>query len=221
MRKTRSSISDHSLQPEEKRQTINKNPFQPIKFKAPTKGFLRPNLQDNQVLTRKINLITTPDNVSNNAQSKYKMPPQALNQALNLQQFGSQMSNQLVPVLPKPQKNIQPPILQNLVATSNLNQDQLNLKNIALKCRNAEYNPKRFAAVIMRMKDPYRTTALVFKSGKMVITGAKTEQQSRDAARHYAKAIEQVNENQKIQLTDFKIVNMVASASVDHKICLE
>jgi hypothetical protein len=63
------------------------------------------------VLTRKINLITTPDNVSNNAQSKYKMPPQALNQALNLQQFGSQMSNQLVPVLPKPQKNIQPPIL--------------------------------------------------------------------------------------------------------------
>ena len=66
------------------------------------------------------------------------------------------------------------------------------MKDIALKCRNAEYNPKRFAAVIMRMKDPMRTTALIFKTGKMVITGAKSEQQSEDAARHYAKAIEKV-----------------------------
>ena len=47
------------------------------------------------------------------------------------------------------------------------------MKNIALKCRNAEYNPKRFSAVVMRMKDPYRSTALVFQSGKMVITGAR------------------------------------------------
>jgi transcription initiation factor TFIID TATA-box-binding protein len=62
-----------------------------------------------------------------------------------------------------------------LVSTANLGQE-LDLKNIALKCRNAEYNPKRFAAVIMRMKDPLRTTALIFKTGKMVITGAKSEQ---------------------------------------------
>jgi transcription initiation factor TFIID TATA-box-binding protein len=39
------------------------------------------------------------------------------------------------------------------VSTAELNQE-LDLKQIALKCRNAEYNPKRFAAVIMRMKDP-------------------------------------------------------------------
>ena len=48
----------------------------------------------------------------------------------------------------------------------------LELKNIALHARNAEYNPKRFAAVIMRIRDP-RTTALIFSSGKMVCTGAK------------------------------------------------
>ena len=40
----------------------------------------------------------------------------------------------------------------------------LELEKIAMNCRNAEYNPKRFAAVIMRLKDP-KTTALVFKSG--------------------------------------------------------
>lgn len=61
------------------------------------------------------------------------------------------------------------PILQNIVATVNL-ETKLDLKEIALKARNAEYNPKRFAAVIMRIRDP-KTTALIFGSGKMVITG--------------------------------------------------
>jgi transcription initiation factor TFIID TATA-box-binding protein len=59
----------------------------------------------------------------------------------------------------------------NVVATVDLN-CQLDLKEIALKCRNAEYNPKRFTAVIMRIRDP-KTTALIFGSGKMVVTGAK------------------------------------------------
>ena len=61
------------------------------------------------------------------------------------------------------------PILQNIVATCNL-ATELDLKTIALKARNAEYNPKRFAAVIMRIRDP-KTTALIFRSGKMVVTG--------------------------------------------------
>ena len=41
-------------------------------------------------------------------------------------------------------------------------------------CRNAEYNPSRFPAVVMRIRDP-KTTALIFSKGKMVITGAKSE----------------------------------------------
>lgn len=72
----------------------------------------------------------------------------------------------------------------------------------------------------MRMKDPQRTTALIFKTGKMVITGAKSEQQSEDAARHYAKKIGEASK-QKIKITKFTVQNMVASCSVDHKICLE
>ena len=44
----------------------------------------------------------------------------------------------------------------------------------------------------MRMKEPMRTTALIFKTGKMVITGAKSEEDSKNAAKHYAKAIYKV-----------------------------
>uniref|UniRef100_A0A0R0IEB0 TATA-box-binding protein n=1 Tax=Glycine max TaxID=3847 RepID=A0A0R0IEB0_SOYBN len=75
------------------------------------------------------------------------------------------------------------PTLQNIVSTVNLD-CKLELKSIALQARNAEYNPKRFAAVIMRIREP-KTTALIFASGKMVCTGAKSEQQSKLAARKY------------------------------------
>ncbi|XP_016000353.2 TATA box-binding protein-like 2 isoform X2 [Rousettus aegyptiacus] len=64
------------------------------------------------------------------------------------------------------------PQLQNIVSTANL-ACKLDLKKIALHAKNAEYNPKRFAAVIMRIREP-RTTALLFSSGKMVCTGAKS-----------------------------------------------
>ncbi|GAB2210409.1 hypothetical protein Droror1_Dr00015675 [Drosera rotundifolia] len=67
------------------------------------------------------------------------------------------------------------PTFQNIVSTVNLD-CKLDLKSIALQARNAEYNPKRFAAVIMRIREP-KTTALIFASDKMVCTGAKSEQQ--------------------------------------------
>ena len=71
------------------------------------------------------------------------------------------------------------PDVQNVVSTVNLG-IQLDLKRIALKARNAEYNPRRFAAVIMRIREP-KTTALIFSSGKMVVTGAKSEETSKIA----------------------------------------
>lgn len=51
---------------------------------------------------------------------------------------------------------------------------ELDLRKLALQSRNAEYNPRRFAACIMRIREP-KTTALIFSSGKVVCTGAKTE----------------------------------------------
>ena len=50
------------------------------------------------------------------------------------------------------------------------------------------HSAQRFAAAIMRIRSP-KTTALIFSSGKMVCTGAKTEALAREAARKYAKVI--------------------------------
>ena len=95
---------------------------------------------------------------------------------------------------------------------------QLDLKTIALHARNAEYNPKRFAAVIMRIREP-KTTALIFKSGKMVVTGAKTEEDARNAARKYARIIQKLDFPAKF--TEFKIQNIVGSCDVKVPIRLE
>lgn len=94
------------------------------------------------------------------------------------------------------------PQLQNIVSTVNLG-CKLDLKKIALHARNAEYNPKRFAAVIMRIREP-RTTALIFSSGKMVCTGAKSEEQSRLAARKYARIVQKLGFD--VSLLTFSLV---------------
>jgi len=109
------------------------------------------------------------------------------------------------------------PTLQNIVATVNLD-CRLDLKTIALHARNAEYNPKRFAAVIMRIRDP-KTTALIFASGKMVVTGAKSEDDSRLASRKYARIIQKLGFDAKF--SEFKIQNIVGSCDVKFPIRLE
>ncbi len=108
------------------------------------------------------------------------------------------------------------PKLQNIVSTANLG-CQLKLRQIALQAKNAEYNPKRFAAVIMRIKEP-KTTALIFSSGKMVCTGAKSEEDSKKASRKYAKIIRSLGFQ--VEFKDFKVQNIVGSCDVKFQISL-
>ena len=114
-------------------------------------------------------------------------------------------------------KNNSLPKLQNIVSTANL-KCVLDLREIALKAKNAEYNPKKFAAVIMRIKEP-KTTALIFSSGKMVCTGARTEEESKQASRTYAKIILKIGFPAKF--SEFKVQNIVASCDVKFPIRLE
>ncbi|KAJ4782295.1 TATA-box-binding protein [Rhynchospora pubera] len=109
------------------------------------------------------------------------------------------------------------PELQNVVSTVNLN-CKLDLKAVALHARNAEYNPKRFAAVVMRIREP-KTTALLFATGKMVCTGAKTEDASKLAARKFARIVQKLGFP--ATFTDFKIQNIVASCALEFTIILD
>lgn len=106
--------------------------------------------------------------------------------------------------------------LQNVVATFNLGVDNLDLRDIALHKPFIEYNPQKFAAATLRIREP-RTTALAFASGNMVCTGAKTETEARLAGRKYVRILQK--HGIPVSFRNFKIQNIVASAEIPH--CLK
>lgn len=110
----------------------------------------------------------------------------------------------------EPTHDVTPPYhLQNVVATFFLGVDRIDLRRLAQVYPFVEYNPSKFAAATVRIREP-RTTALIFASGKMVCTGAKTEQAARLASRKYVRVLQRFNVP--VSFCDFEIQNIVASA---------
>lgn len=62
--------------------------------------------------------------------------------------------------------------IQNIVATTELD-TTLNINKVALTLglENVEYEPEQFPGMVYRVRDP-KVVALLFSSGKMVLTGA-------------------------------------------------
>ncbi len=65
--------------------------------------------------------------------------------------------------------------VENIVASANL-KVELDLFNIAMEIDNVEYEPEQFPGAIMRLKE-IGTTLLLFKNGKIICSGAKSEKQ--------------------------------------------
>ncbi|XP_051172804.1 uncharacterized protein LOC127289084 [Leptopilina boulardi] len=114
-------------------------------------------------------------------------------------------------------KEVFEPCLQNVVSTVNLG-TELKLTYINTRTRNSEYNPARFTGLIMRIRDP-KATALIFRSGKLVCTGARCEEDSFLAARKFARIIQKLGFPAKF--LNFKIQNIVATADLKFPIKLD
>ena len=106
----------------------------------------------------------------------------------------------------------------NVVASVTLGQ-KMDLLDIMKVFRHTEYNPKRFPGLVFRLKRP-KTATLIFSTGKMVCTGAKSEKLARRAVH---KVVRELKNNGIIILNRPKIViqNMVASGNLHGKIDLE
>ena len=108
--------------------------------------------------------------------------------------------------------------IQNIASTANFGV-RLDLKKIALKCRNTEFNPRRFSAVVMRLREP-RATALIFASGKICVTGVKSTHNATLASKKFHYIIERIGFQPK-ELVDFKVQNIVGTADCGFPIRLE
>ncbi|MCS7113444.1 MAG: TATA-box-binding protein [Nitrososphaerota archaeon] len=82
-----------------------------------------------------------------------------------------------------------------------------------------EYKPEQFPGLVFRLKKP-KTATLIFASGKMVCTGAKSETLAKRAVRKVLKYLKD-NGILIVSRPEIKIQNIVASADIHARIDLE
>jgi len=101
--------------------------------------------------------------------------------------------------------------IQNIVVSTSLEQD-IPLIKLAETLPNTEYNPEQFPGLVMRIKDP-KTSALIFSSGKVVCTGAKSLKKVRESLDKIIKNLTKIKIRIKIR-PKINIQNMVASGDI-------
>ncbi len=99
----------------------------------------------------------------------------------------------------------------NIVVSSSLGHD-IPLEKMAATLSNTEYNPEQFPGLVIRIKEP-KTSALIFSSGKVVCTGARSMEKVEESIKKIIKSLEKIG----IKITikpEINIQNIVASGTV-------
>ena len=99
----------------------------------------------------------------------------------------------------------------NIVISTSLEHD-IPLEKMAATLSNTEYNPEQFPGLVIRIREP-KTSALIFSSGKVVCTGARTMEKVHESIGKIIKSLEKIGINITIQ-PEIKVQNIVASGSV-------
>jgi transcription initiation factor TFIID TATA-box-binding protein len=108
--------------------------------------------------------------------------------------------------------------IENVVATATLHQN-FELDSIVRVVPGVQYRPEEFPGLVYRLREP-KTATLIFGSGKMVCTGARSELQARKAV---TKVVDELKRNGIVILNkpEIQIQNIVASVGLGGHIDLE
>src|SRR3989339_1669781 len=99
----------------------------------------------------------------------------------------------------------------NIVVSTSLEHD-IPLIKLAETLPNTEYNPEQFPGLVLRIKDP-KTSALIFSSGKVVCTGARTMADVDRSIQSIIKSLKKLDINVTIKPV-ITVQNIVASGSI-------
>jgi transcription initiation factor TFIID TATA-box-binding protein len=108
--------------------------------------------------------------------------------------------------------------IENVVATASFNQ-RFDLNAIVKSNPGVEYRPEKFPGLVFRLKKP-KTATLIFSTGKMVCTGAKSEKKAKQVVKKVVNELK----NSGIIIPgkpEIKVVNIVSSADLSGRIELE
>ena len=110
-------------------------------------------------------------------------------------------------------------IIQNVVATAAFKQTFDLDAIVEAHPLNAEYKPEVFPGVPFRMKKP-KTCTLIFRTGKMVCTGAKSVRQARKAILKVARELKKGGIVMAPEEPEIQVTNIVASVILDGSVDL-
>jgi len=99
----------------------------------------------------------------------------------------------------------------NIVVSTSLEHD-IPLEKMAATLSNTEYNPEQFPGLVIRIKDP-KTSALIFSSGKVVCTGARSIEKVEESIDRIIESLKKIGINITIK-PKLNIQNIVASGSI-------
>ncbi len=109
--------------------------------------------------------------------------------------------------------------IENVVASVTIDQ-KIDLEKIARSVLNVEYDPEQFPGLVYRLEKP-KTATLIFNSGKMVCTGAKSEKEVHKAVNRIVKELQEAGIIDTTSEPLIQIQNIVASASLGTDLNLE
>jgi transcription initiation factor TFIID TATA-box-binding protein len=101
--------------------------------------------------------------------------------------------------------------IENVVASTGIGQE-LDLQSVAMDLEGADYDPEQFPGLVYRTQSP-KSAALIFRSGKIVCTGAKSTDDVHESLRIVFDKLRDLN----IQVEDdpeIIVQNIVTSADL-------
>ena len=108
--------------------------------------------------------------------------------------------------------------IENVVASATVDQ-KIDLVDITKKFPDTEYHPDQFPGLVFRIKSP-KTATLIFRTGKMVCTGAKSEEMAKNAVKTVVEKLRKGRIKIKKD-AGTTIQNIVAAINLGGKIHLE
>ena len=101
--------------------------------------------------------------------------------------------------------------VNNIVITSSYGVD-LNLRKITSELWNIQYDPSKFSAAILRLRNP-QCVILLFKTGKYVVTGCRSIPESVMARRRCGRMLEKLGYD--VRILPYEIQNITGSYSIE------
>ena len=108
--------------------------------------------------------------------------------------------------------------IENIVASASIGKDIV-LTEVAKALEGVDFNREQFPGLVFKLQDP-KTAALIFSSGKLVCTGAKSIDDSKLAIKKTVDLMRTIDTEIPHEF-DIKIQNIVASANLQSTLNLE